>query len=357
MSQGPRAHRTGGNFGIGCATAVAVVTPLLIPLPVQGQAPGQAVSLSGADLTGDVESVSRPAAIQFSQVISGDVVRDAASSPSASWVDVDLDGDEDLYVLNGFGSLQETPTPQPNVLYLNDGAGNFISVADHPLLEDVAFSGSATWGDLDNDGDLDLFVANQQAADNFLYRNDGGGKFVQLTDGPVVNDGGRSFSAMWVDVDGDGFLDLHIMNGRDGEEGELDFFYRNRGNGEFERFVDLPFTLEALRSGGAVWADFDGDGDPDLFLPVYSRGQPSRLYRNDGDWKFTEVATEAGLTFDPLPYAPAASVAHWVDYDNDIDLDLSSAPPVGRSTSSSRTTARAVSRESTPAGWVWTPPT
>lgn len=260
--------------------------------------------------------------LHFTRLTSGAAVSDACSSPSASWVDIDGDGDEDLYVLNGYGSLEEEPRPQPDALYLNDGDGGLTADADHPLVEDVTFSGSATWGDWDNDGDPDLFVANQRGADNFLFRNDGGGSFSRLTDGPVVNDGGRSFSATWVDVDGDGLLDLHVSNGRDGDNGEVDFLYRNLGDGAFERRADLPFVREPLRSGGAAWADFDLDGDPDLLLPVHEAGQGPRLYRNDGDFRFTQITDEAGLAPDPLPFWPAASVAWWVDYDSDGDLDL-----------------------------------
>lgn len=262
------------------------------------------------------------ATLQLTRIVSGAAVTEAASSPSASWIDLDADGDEDLFVLNGFGSLEADPRPQPDALYRNDGTGRLVPVQEHALLDDPTFSGSATWGDLDNDGDPDLFVANQREADNRLYRNDGGGAFVRLDDGPVGTDGGRSFSAIWVDADGDGLLDLHVLNGRDGDGGEVDFFYRNLGDGAFERLREMPFTREALASGGATWADYDGDGDPDLLLPVYEGGQPPRLYRNDGGLRFTEIGAEAGLRPDPLPSWPPASVAHWVDYDLDGDLDL-----------------------------------
>jgi len=163
-------------------------------------------------------------------------------------------------------------------------------------------------------------VANQRGADNHLFRNDGGDGFTRIEEGPPVRDGGRSFSAAWVDVDGDGRVDLHVLNGRDGRGGEPDFAYRNEGGGRFTR-MDPPFAADSLASGGAVWADYDGDGDQDVFLPVYS-GEPNRLYRNEGDWRFTEVADSAGITPGPFPFSPPASVAHWVDYDNDGDLDL-----------------------------------
>lgn len=261
------------------------------------------------------------APLVFSEHRSDVLLSDTSSSPSASWIDFDQDGDEDLYVLNGYGSLEETPSPQQNKLYRNDGNAAFTLVEDHPLVNHRTFSGSSTWGDYDNDGDADVFVANQRGADNFLFRNDGDGSFVRIREGAISNDGGRSFSAVWVDIDGDSWLDLHVLNGRDGDGGQVDFVYRNRGDGTFTRVDTLGFVSEALPSGGAAWGDFDGDGDADMFLPVYA-GTPNRLYRNDSDWAFTEIAQDAGVTTGPLPFSPRTSVAHWVDFDDDLDLDL-----------------------------------
>lgn len=280
------------------------------------------VGLSGKAAGQVGAQVETASGIPFDRVLSPVMQRDTSSSASASWIDIDLDGDEDLYVLNGYGSLEPEPVAQRNVLYVNDGEGGFSVDDRHPLVHDLATSGSATWGDYDNDGDLDVFVANQGGMDNFLFRNDGDGAFERVLVGPIVRDGGRSFSSVWVDIDSDGWLDLHVLNGRDGEGGEKDFVYRKLEGAGFERMHDVAFADEVLPSGGGAWADYDEDGDPDLFLPIHASGEPSRLYRNEGEWKFTEVAADAGLEHAPLPAHPASSVAHWVDYDNDEDLDL-----------------------------------
>lgn len=261
-------------------------------------------------------------AMQFARVTSGDFVTDSSSSPSASWVDFDADGDDDLYVLNGFGSLNDPPVPQKNKLYRNDGNATFTPLPDHALVRDVTFSGSSTWGDYDNDGDPDVFVANQQDADNFLFRNDGKGSFIRITEGPLVNDGGRSFSAIWVDIDNDSWIDLHVLNGRDGAGGQKDRVYRNLGDGRFVNVEDIPVVEDTLASGGAMWGDYDHDGDQDVIIPINSTTATNRVYRNEGNWNFTNVTEALNLTDDPLPYSPRASVAHWVDYDNDTDLDL-----------------------------------
>lgn len=277
-------------------------------------------------LTGLITSCSSPTnqhkAPPFRQVVSGAFVSDTASSPSASWIDIDRDGDDDLYVLNGFGSLENPSVPQPNRLYQNNGDGTFSPLPDHPLVEDVTFSGSSVWGDYDNDGDPDVFVANQKNADNYLFRNEGNGSFTRITEGTLVNDGGQSFSAAWVDVDNDGWLDLHVMNGRSNPEGQKDFLYRNLEGERFEKMEDVAVVEESQQSGGASWADYDADGDPDVVIPVNATSARFQVYRNEGNWKFTKVTNELNLTDDPLPYSPATSVAHWVDYDNDLDLDL-----------------------------------
>ncbi|MFW6085282.1 MAG: CRTAC1 family protein [Gemmatimonadota bacterium] len=297
--------------------------PLLAALMTIGCSP------SGPDASGGDSPSTVTRSGHFSRVAVDVFGADTSSSPSASWADIDADGDFDLYVLNGYASLDSDPEPQQNVLYRNDG-GVLTAVADHSLVDEPAFSGSATWGDYDGDGDLDVFVANQRGADNELYRNDGEAGFTRVDDTPATGDGGRSFSAVWVDVDGDGWLDLHVANGRDGDGGgEVDFLYRGGPGGSLTRVRGVPPVEEALRSGGATWADFDGDGDPDLFLPVNTDGEPNRLYRNDGNWRFTEVAEQVGLDHRPLPGSPAASVAHWVDFDADGDLDLFVGNAVG----------------------------
>ncbi|MFW6202650.1 MAG: CRTAC1 family protein, partial [Gemmatimonadota bacterium] len=241
---------------------------------------------------------------------------DRASTGGVSWVDYDGDGDEDLYVTNGY-TVTEEPTPEPNRLYRNDG-GQLVPVETTPLTADSAFSSGSTWGDYDNDGDLDVFVSNQRGQDNLLFRNEGDGRFTRIEGIAPVEDGGASYASTWVDVDGDGHLDLHVSNG--GLSGvERDFLYRNRGDGTFERITAGPIVEDSTASTSALWADYDDDGDPDLFvadrwaLPHLT----NRLYRNEGGWRFTRVATGPVVT-DTM----RAHSAAWGDCDNDGAMDL-----------------------------------
>src|SRR5207244_3366926 len=112
----------------------------------------------------------------------------------------DNDGNLDLFVavgLNGNDSL-----------YHNDGNGIFTKVKAGSVVTSGGSSRGCAWGDYDNDGYIDLFVANEKGQNNFLFHNNGDGTFTRITAGKVVTDGGNSTGCAWGDYDNDGFLDL-----------------------------------------------------------------------------------------------------------------------------------------------------
>jgi hypothetical protein len=131
---------------------------------------------------------------------------------AAAWGDYDNDGDLDLFV-----SCAWPPGPttgRPNLLYRNDGDGTFTRLTSLPANDPENQGGASTgckWGDYGNDGWLDLFVANRFGKD-FLYHNDGNGGFTKVIDSVAVNDSGDSWAAAWGDYDNDGFLDLFVGN-------------------------------------------------------------------------------------------------------------------------------------------------
>ena len=247
--------------------------------------------------------------------------------------DYDNDGDPDLYITN-FG---------PNNLYRNDN-GSFTDVTT-PALADPRWSASAAFLDYDRDGDLDLFVTNyvdfsiannKQCFDSAgardyctpklynpvpdrLYRNDRG-TFVDVTARAGVDRAfGNGLGVISADFDQDGWPDIYVAN--DAMANQL---WRNRGDGTFEDTA-LPagaaFNADGLAeaSMGATAADFDGDGDEDLFLTHLSR-ETNTLYVNNGRGQFRDETARFGLAGPSVPFTGFGT--RFADFDQDGKLDL-----------------------------------
>ncbi|MCI0541902.1 MAG: FG-GAP-like repeat-containing protein [Verrucomicrobiales bacterium] len=148
---------------------------------------------------------------------------DTASSDGCAWGDYNNDGFLDLFVTN--------PNSGGNRLYRNKGDGTFEKITAGAVVADRMSSTGCAWGDYDNDGWLDLFVVNGFSGpqNNLLYRNNGDGTFTKITAGSPVNDSGNSFGVGWGDYDNDGFLDLFVANGILGPA-QSNFLYRNSAN-------------------------------------------------------------------------------------------------------------------------------
>jgi len=152
----------------------------------------------------------------------------------------------------------------------------------------------AAWGDYDNDGDLDLYVTNWGTAlgvpYNHLFRNNGDGTFSDVASAAGVSCNLNSSSCTWADYDNDGDLDLYVTNWF-----EQDILFRNNGDGTFTN-VTAEANLDVKRIGKkmeAAWADYDLDGYLDLYLGKYYA--VNELYHNNRDGTFTEVADIAGV--------------------------------------------------------------
>jgi hypothetical protein len=287
---------------------LVIVLSLLCVLALSCALPHHDASTEGAATTGT----------PLFELISGTAVtEDAASTGGVSWVDFDGDGDIDLMVTNGYDVSVEDPEPQKNRLYENRG-GQLESWTSGPLVTDDGFSSGSTWADFDNDGLSDVFISNQRDQNNFLYQNMGDGVFARIEDQPPANDGGQSYAASWVDVDNDGWLDLFVANGGLSHQGK-NFLYRNLEGQGFERIEEGEIVTEEGTTCGVSWADFDGDGDQDVFVSDMMRANSGTggLYRNDGDWTFSRLEADLVPLGESMPTAAA-----WGDIDNDGDLDL-----------------------------------
>ena len=169
----------------------------------------------------------------FTKVTQGPVVITDSEITGSTWGDYDNDGDLDLFVTLGAPSLNNPN--KNNHIYQNNCNGEFTQIIAIPegVVSDGGVSQAGTWIDFDNDNDLDLFVANERGENNFLYRNNGDGTFERVITGIIVNDDGFSNGASWADYDNDGFLDLFVANNGFPITVENDFLYNNNGDGTF----------------------------------------------------------------------------------------------------------------------------
>jgi hypothetical protein len=241
--------------------------------------------------------------------------------------DADGDGLDDLYVA--------MPPGVPNLLFEARGDGTFLDKSKESGADVLDGTSQALFLDVENDGDEDLFLVIDNGA--LLLQNDGKGKYHEAPDGVPDLAPTRStpISAAAADYDLDGFIDVYICSyvfwrGAVGEVGSrLPFPYheahngapnillRNKGDGTFEdATAKAALDVDNSRfSFASSWGDFDGDGDPDLY--VANDFGSKNLYRNNGNGTFTEVTREAGVED-----AGAGMSVAWEDYDNDGDLDL-----------------------------------
>jgi len=230
---------------------------------------------------------------------------DGCESRGVAWGDYDNDGDPDLYVTN---------SDCDNRLFRNDGGGSFSDQAAGSPLAQPSNAWGAAWGDYDNDGYLDLFVSGA-AGDNRLFRNLGPPSWSfedATTDTFAV--AGQGMGVAWTDYDNDGCLDLYLSV----SAGSPNRLFRNEGPPDWRFSKVQSVLLEDANDGvAAAWGDYDNDGDDDLYLA--NDGSANRLCRNDGPpgWQFSDAT--GGL---PLGDPGDSYGAAWADYDNDGDLDL-----------------------------------
>ena len=216
-----------------------------------------------------------------------------AGRGEVSWADYDLDGDLDM-ALTGQGQ----GGTRLLVIYYNQEGVFLPSSFSFPGFEESDLS----WGDYDNDNDLDLLVAgNMESGDRSrIFRNDGDG-FIELDPGIIAVQNG---DVCWVDIDGDADLDIFITGNWTAK-----IYYNDNGS-----FTPDSQGFGYFSSSAVDWGDYDNDGDPDLLINGDSgAGAVTKVFRNDAG-SFIDIQAS-------LPRLMAGTV-HWVDYDNDGDLDL-----------------------------------
>ena len=290
----------------------------------------------------------------FTDVTAKAGVNDPRWTTGASFVDYDNDGDLDLFVsnyvdfdINNLPEFGQGKTCQyksipvqcgprglkgaGDSLFRNNGNGTFTDVAKQAgVMDENGYYGlGVLTGDFDDDGHIDLFVANDSTP-NFHYRNKGNGTFEEIgfPAGTAVNENGSEQGSMGVtagDYDHDGKLDIFITNFAD----EYNTLYHNDGKNSF---TDISYAAKVapvslpLVGWGTKFFDYDNDGWVDLFvanghvypqLPGYR--QPRLLHRNNRDLTFTEVSAEFGAVLTENRVSRGVAFG---DIDNDGDVDL-----------------------------------
>lgn len=238
----------------------------------------------------------------FIKVTDGVIVNDGGWSYAMCWADFNNDSFQDLFVTNNNSSNKN------NMLYFNDGSGGFIKIATGSVVSDGGSSYGCTVADVDNDGDIDLFVSNYNE-NNFFYLNNGNGSFTKVTTGNIVINGGKSVGCSFGDYDNDGYVDLYVAN-RD----EANFLYKNNGNSTFTKITSGEIVTDVANSGGCAWGDYDNDGYIDLYV---ANGTNDCLYINNGNGTFTKIINNPVVT-----ESEQSTGGSWGDYDDDGDLDL-----------------------------------
>jgi DNA-binding SARP family transcriptional activator len=222
--------------------------------------------------------------------------------------DMDHDGDLDLY---------ETRS-NSNLMFRNNGDGTFVEEAEKMgVSEKGANSRDVVFGDFDDDGDIDFFIANEKSS-NTLFSNQRGGTFKDITEQSGLKSTGGSVSAAVGDYNNDGFSDLFICSAKEGNSQ----LYRNKGNGNFElvaKSKEMFSAAQKVRVYDARFFDFDNDGFQDLILTgesVENGGRGILLYHNDGKGGFEDVSRL-------LPDEPKSGRQITLfDYNNDGDIDV-----------------------------------
>ena len=242
------------------------------------------VSNGGLSHTGENFLYRNLDGTSIQRIFDTDAVNGNHASGGASWSDYDGDGDQDLVVAN-------RPTADIEgfrlSLFRNDGDLQFTRMDEDALPVDATFPMSVAWGDVDNDGDQDLYAGNLYGMANNLYENLGDGTFRAMDGGRATTDAGSTYAVSFGDLDNDADLDLVVANWGGSSE-----IYLNDGAGYFEQAPSSAFSRSIHYASSLALGDYDSDGDLDILIGNWPNHPGEGLEENvlienrfaDGNW-------------------------------------------------------------------------
>ena len=285
------------------------------------------------------------------------IVPQPGMSSGVTMVDINCDGYLDIYVCRT-GKFDDDI--RANLLYINNGDLTFTESAAEYGLDDKSYSNQSTFFDMDNDGDLDMYLVNQPIEYTYantillfndtnrylvsdrLYRNNGDGSFTEITANAGVDNNAFGFNAAAGDFNDDGFWDLYVTN----DYLQPDYLYINNGNGTFTESLSEYMKHCPNSSMGSVLADYNNDGFTDVFVldmmaednhrqkllrgpmdhddfylsasnGAYYQYMRNQLQLNNGNGTFSEIGEMAGISNTDWSWGPLVA-----DLDNDGWKDL-----------------------------------
>ncbi len=248
----------------------------------------------------------------FADVLPQSGITEGATIFGAVFGDYDNDGYLDI-VMEDFSA--------PSILFRNNQSGRFSPVNASTNLSVLKLAQGAGWADFDRNGTLDLFV-NNDAGNNQLFRNDNFQTFTDISASAGTAASGNSYGMSWGDYNNDGYPDIFIAPcGL--PENSIKHLLKNNRDGTFTDVNVEAGVADSSSSWGVTWLDFNNDGNWDIYIANWGfdlsdRGK-NRLYQNNGDGTFTSVADSAGVSGDPLAASIGVAAA---DFDNDGWIDI-----------------------------------
>ncbi|HSE39820.1 MAG TPA: CRTAC1 family protein [Acidobacteriota bacterium] len=256
----------------------------------------------------------------------------------AAFFDYNNDGKLDIFLINA-GPHNKTKTDFTDRLFKQQVDGKFVDVTQSAGLTDSGYGLGVAAGDIDNDGNLDLYVTNY--GNDVLFRNNGNGTFTNITNQARITNSGWSASVIFLDYDRDGYLDIYIAKyldynpavrctdkagrpeycGPQGFQGLADVLYHNNRDATFTDVSSASgISTSLLKSLGVVSADFNNDNYPDIY--VANDGEPNNLWINQKDGTFQDLGVQLGTALNALGQPEASMGVTAGDIDADLDLDF-----------------------------------